>query len=74
MLEKIGVIGLFCLLWAVGLWLASKNGSKQAQLEAIKEELKKRIKEQERANAVSNTVYNMSIDDVRKRLQDTKHD
>ena len=72
MWEKIGVIGLFCLLWACGLWLASKNGSKQAKLEAIKEELKQRIKEQERANAVSNTVDNMSIDNVRERLSNIK--
>lgn len=72
MWEKIGVIALFCLLWAAGLWLASKNGSKQAKLDAVKEELKQRIKEQERANAVSNTVDNMSIDDVRKRLSDLK--
>lgn len=72
MLEKIGLAGLFFLLWAAGLWLASKNGSKAAQLEALKEEIKKRAKEQERANAINNSVDNIPIDDVRERLSNLK--
>lgn len=74
MWEKIVLTGLFCLLWMVGLWLASKLGSKSAQVDAIKEEIKKQLKEQEKANAINKRVDDMPFDDVRKRLQDIKHD
>lgn len=57
-------------LFAVALLLASKNGSKAAQLEAIKAELKKIAKEQEKAHEISENVANLSADDARKRLHD----
>lgn len=74
MWEKISLIGLFFLLWMAGLWLASKWGSKSAKLDALKEEIKQKAREQERANATNKRVDDMPIDDVRKRLQDIKHD
>ena len=74
MWEKIGLTGLFCLLWMVGLWMASKYGSKSAQVDSLKQEIKKQLKEQEKANAINKRVDDMPITDVRKRLQDIKHD
>lgn len=53
---------------AVCLWLASKNGSKAAQLEALKAEIKKNAEEQKRAQKITDTVYAMSADDARRRL------
>lgn len=73
MWQQLSLIGLFGLLWAVALWLASKYGSKKAQLEAMKEEIRRQIREQERASAINSRVANMHIDDVRKRLQDAEH-
>ena len=52
----------------IALWLASKNGSKSAQLEALKIELKKQAEEQERAQRITDSVYSFRNDDVRKRL------
>ena len=74
MWEKICLTGLFCLLWMAGLWLASKCGSKSARIDALKEEIKKQLKEQEKSNAINKRVDDMPVDDVRKRLQDIKHD
>ena len=55
-------------LLGVALLLASKNGSKAAQLEALKTELKKNAEEQRRAEQITSRVYTMSADDVRRRL------
>lgn len=74
MWQSVVSIGLFCSLFLAALCLASKWGSKGAQLDAVKEEIKKQNKEQEKANAINKRVDNMPIDDVRKRLQDTNHD
>ena len=74
MWEKIGLTGLFCLLWMAGLWLASKWGSKSAKLDALKEEIKQKVREQERANAINKRVDDMPIDSVRERLQNTHRD
>lgn len=64
------VVGILCGggLLGVALWLASKNGSKAAQLEALKMELKKQAEEQQRAQKITQGVYAMSAADVRKRL------
>ncbi len=64
------MILVFGSLFSVAIVMASKNGSKAAQLEALKAELRKQAKEEERANKVIDSVRNMSSDDVRKRLQD----
>lgn len=58
------------IIWGVALWLARKNGSKAAQLAALKEELKRQIKEQERAKKIMDNVYHLTADDARKRLHD----
>ncbi|MBO7735882.1 MAG: hypothetical protein J6S67_25155 [Methanobrevibacter sp.] len=55
------------LLSAIVL-LASKNGSKAAQLENLKAELRKNAEEQARAQKITDNVYSMSDDDARKRL------
>lgn len=52
----------------VALWLASKNGSKAAQLESLKAELRKKAEEQRRAQQITQHVYSMSADDARRRL------
>ena len=52
------------------LWLASKNGSKSAQLEALKAELKKQAEEQRRAEQITNRVYHLTADDARRRLHE----
>ena len=57
----------------VALWLACQNGSKSAQLEALKAELKKQAREQERAQQITNYVYALSGDDVRRRLHNVAH-
>lgn len=67
--QLLAILGGSGLLW-VALWLASKNGSKAAQLEALKAELKKQAEEQAHANKIMDSVRNMPSDDVRKRLQD----
>ena len=57
-------------LLAVCLWLAGKNGSKAAQLQALKIELNKQAEEQARAQKITNRVYALSDDDARRRLHD----
>ncbi len=64
------LIGGFLSLLGLVVLLASKGGSKSAQLEVLKQEIKKRAEEQARAQKILNDVSNMSSDDVRKRLQD----
>ncbi len=56
-------------LLGVALWLASKNGSKAAQLEALKTELKKQAEEQQRAQKIMDNVYALSGDDAKRRLR-----
>lgn len=72
MWQQMGLIGLFGLLWVAGLWLASRWGSKKAQIDALKEEIKRHYKEQATKNEIDARVDNMSDDDARKRLQQTK--
>lgn len=74
MWQSVVLTGLFCSLLLAALYLASKCGSKSAKLDALKEEIKQKAREQERANAINKRADDMPIDDVRKRLQDTKHD
>lgn len=59
----IGVLG-------IALWLASKNGSKSAQLEALKAEIKKQAEEQARAQRIRDKVSYLSGDDARRRLHE----
>lgn len=57
-------------LLSVVVLLASKNGSKAAQLEALKAEIKKRAKEQEHAQKIRDRVFSMDEYRVRSRLHD----
>lgn len=65
----LAIFGLGSLLTCI-VFLASKNGSKAAQLEALKAELRKQAEEQARANRITDNVSNLSADDARKRLHD----
>lgn len=67
------VFGLGSLLTVV-IFLASKNGSKAAQLEALKAELKKQAEEQARANRINNFANGLSGDDARKLLHDVANE
>lgn len=69
MLWQLLVILSGCGLFGVALLLASKNGSKAAQLEALKAELKKQAEEQAHVNKIMDNVRNMPNDDVRDRLR-----
>ena len=60
-------------LFVIVIFLASKNGSKAAQLEVLKAELKKQVKEQERAQKITDTVYSLSDADARRRLHNVAH-
>lgn len=62
---SVGLICIYGLLLGAVFVLARKNGSKAAQLEALKAE----VKERQRANKIMDNVRNMSADDVRRRLQ-----
>lgn len=55
-------------LLAIALLLASKNGSKSAQLEVLKQELKKQADDQRRANEIMDSVSNMDEHAVRNKL------
>ncbi|MBQ3666927.1 MAG: hypothetical protein II913_02580 [Elusimicrobiaceae bacterium] len=58
------------MLLGVALYLARKNGSKSAQLSALKEELKRQAKEQARAKQITDAVCHLTTDDARRRLHD----
>lgn len=62
------VAALGLVLWAV-IALAKNSGRNAARLDALKQEAERTEKEQERANAIHDSVDNLLIDDVRKRLQ-----
>lgn len=67
MWEIVSICGGFSL-FVVALWLASKNGSKSAQLEALKQEIKKQAESQARAKKISDSVAVMDEHTVRQRL------
>ena len=67
--QVLAVFSCFGLL-VTALWLAGKNGSKAAQLEALKAEIRKQAEEQRRAREISENVYSLSADDARRRLHE----
>lgn len=69
MTTQLILIGGLALLLGVVVLLASKSGSKAAQLENLKAEIKKQAEAQARAQRILNHVANIPADDVRKRLQ-----
>ena len=62
------VILFFGSVFAMAIVMASKEGSKAAQLENLKAELKKLSEEQRRANEINDRIRNMSESDIRNRL------
>ncbi len=58
------------IILGVALCLARKNGSKAAQLRALKEELKRQAKEQAHAKKITDAVCHLTTDDARRRLHD----
>ena len=64
----------FGSLLSVAIVMASKNGSKAAQLEALKAELRKQAEEQARANRINNFANGLSGDDARKLLHDVANE
>ncbi len=63
------IMGGFGVLGVV-IYLASKNGSKSAQLAALKAEIKKQAEEQARANKIMARVSLMDEHTVRQRLHE----
>ncbi len=57
-----------CGMFVAAIMLASKNGSKAAQLEALKAEIKKQAEEQRRVQKITDTVTAMDEHSVRQRL------
>lgn len=55
-------------LLGLTVYLASKNGSKSAQLEVLKQELKRQAEEQRREQRISSSVAGMDEHTVRQRL------
>lgn len=55
-------------LFSAVIYLASKNGSKAAQLEALKAELKKQAEEQARASKIMDNVGSFDEHTCRQRL------
>lgn len=68
-MEPLILIGGVIFAFFVALLLSRREGSKAAQLEALKKELKQRAEEQERAQKITDNVNNMPSNDVRDRLQ-----
>lgn len=66
----IGLTGAFCFLFGLTIWLARKEGSKEAQLQAALAQQKKEEQEQQRAKKIIDSVNSMPIDDARRRLHD----
>lgn len=56
------------ILLGVLMFLARRDGTKSARLDALKRE----IKERQRAQTINDNVRRMSIDSVRNKLQQTK--
>ena len=71
-MTQVWLIGGFISLLAIVVWLATKNGSRAAQIEAIKAELERTSREQARAQGIMDSVRRTDIDRVREQLQKTK--
>lgn len=66
----IGLGGALCFLFGLTVWLARKEGSKEAQLQAALAQQRKDKEEQDRAKKIMDNVYSLSADDARRRLHD----
>ena len=66
----LGITGAFCFLVGLTVWLARKEGSKSAQLDAQLAQQRKEAEEAKRAKKITAPVYTLSADDARRRLHD----
>lgn len=66
----LGLTIALCSLFGLTVWLARKEGSKEAQLQAVLAQQRKEEQEQQRAKQITDAVYSMSADDARRRLHD----
>lgn len=66
----LGVGSALCFLFGLTIWLARKEGSKEAQLQAALAQQKKDREEQERAKRITNSVLVMDEYTVRQRLHE----
>lgn len=71
-MSEIWLIGGFIGFLGVVVWLASKNGSRAAQIEALKAELERTSKEQARAQGIIDNVRRTDIERVREKLRQTR--
>ena len=69
-MQTIILIAGFIVAFVASLWLASKNGSKAAQLEALKAEIQKQAEEQERAEKITDSVCAMDEHTMRNKLHE----
>lgn len=70
MTTQIILICAFVVSFCVALYLSRKEGSKAAQLEALKAELKKQAEEQVRANRITDRVSSLSNEEARRKLNE----
>jgi cell division protein FtsB len=71
-IEFLAIFG-FGLLLTVIVALASKNGSKAAQLEALKAEIRKQAYEKEKLRKISKDVSNFDEYTIRQRLHEVSN-
>lgn len=65
-----GITGAFCFLFGLTVWLARKEGSKSAQLDAQLAQQRKDAEEAKRAKQITDNVYSLPADDARHRLHE----
>lgn len=70
MTTQLVLIAGLAVSFFVALFLSRREGSKAAQLEALKKELKRIEKEKELADKVTNNVTNFDEHTVRQRLHE----
>ena len=64
----LGLTFALCSLFGLTVWLARKEGSKEAQLQAVLAQQRKEQQEQQHAKKITDAVYSMPADDARRRL------
>lgn len=68
-MAQIYIIGVFVAILSVLLAVVKNNGKKAEQLRAMRETAEREAKERERAEKITDSVDNMSSDNVRARLR-----
>ena len=68
------IVLAFGAVLSVIILLSSKNGSKAAQLAALKAEIRKLAEEEARAKRINNFANGLNSDDARRLLQDVANE